>query len=169
MRMSPSLIGALALAVALAASRPARADDYFGAHPADTVTVRQANHRTTGQRALIGGLLGGALVAAGTGLYFHLQSRDASNEVSVVGDFTSLTWTPQRQDTYDRALGDRTLAIVGYSVGGALLVGSAVALILTNPGSKAVEVGPSKAPPPTVPVSFRLLPGGAYAEAGWRW
>jgi hypothetical protein len=160
------------LAAVLAAASPAHADDLFGTkRDTDTVTVRRSRERCLRQKVLVGGLFGGAVVAVGAGLYFHMQSRDASNEVAAIGESTALTWTSERQETYDAALRDRTRAIVGYSAGGALLIGAVVALILTDPGTEVVKVGPKQEPEPAAPapVSFGLLPGGAYAEAGWRW
>jgi hypothetical protein len=159
------------VAAALIASHPARADtDYFAATPQpDGVTVRRNRSRCPRQKALIGSLLGGAVIVGGVGLYAHLQSRSASSDVAAIGGSTGLTWTEERQATFDRAVRDRTLAIIGYGVGSALLVGAALALVFTDPGSETISVAPDEAAPPPVPLSLTLLPNGAFAEAGWQW
>jgi hypothetical protein len=153
----------LALAGVLAATGVARADDYFGGDDG-RVVYRIDKDRSKNERLAIAGLAGGAVLFGGIGLLFHLDSRSASNEVSAVGSHTGRTYTPAVDDTRSGALQSRNLAIVGYSIGGALLVSSVVALLLTEPGAELVTVGTEPQPSP---VSITPLPGGAAIGGTW--
>jgi hypothetical protein len=168
----PGRILILAALLAVAAPTAARAQtDYFGGDaPPEDITFRTDKSRTTRQRILIAGLFGGAAVMGGVGLGFHLDSRSKSDQVSAVGDHTGRIYTPEVDDTRRAALRSRTLAIVGYGAGGALLVAGVIAYFVTEPGTRVVTVGKHKQdqpPPPPVPVSVAPLPGGAMAAAAW--
>src|SRR5687768_16841315 len=100
--------GVVAAAVAAAPAHAAADDppppDYFAQQPAPgELKFRESRHRPRGQVALIAGLAGGALLAGGLGLWFHLDSRDAADEVSAIGELTGRAWTADRQEVYDRA------------------------------------------------------------------
>ena len=160
------------IAVLLGGAR-ARADtDYFGqdAPPGDEqIAFRVERSRTTKQRVLIASLLGGAAVAGGIGLYYHLDSRDKSGEVEAVGEHSGRIYTPAVDAVRRGALDSRDRAIVGYAAGGLLLAGAVVALYVTDPGSETVTLSDDRTPPdPVVPVSILALPGGAGVAAGWR-
>jgi hypothetical protein len=170
------------LAIALAApGTSAAGGDYFAAQPkTDEVKITTARSRTPRQRLLIGGLLGGAVASAGIGLYFHLDGRSASEEVTALNP-THEVWTRERQDRYDHAKSARVGAIIGYTGGGLLLAAAAVVFYLTDPGTEVREVGvrvvPAKRPPPAPPSGGALrlqgidvapLQGGAMLEAAWR-
>ncbi|HTM21975.1 MAG TPA: hypothetical protein VL172_15745 [Kofleriaceae bacterium] len=163
----------LLLALATAAPSVALADppDYFGGDaPPEDITFRNDKPRTTRQRILLAGLFGGAVVMGGVGLGFHLDSRSKSDQVSAVGDHTGRVYTAEVDDTRRAALRSRTLAIVGYSAGGALLLAGIITYFVTQPGSDVVTVGKPKnatPPPPPVPVTIAPLPGGALAQAAW--
>jgi len=155
------VLTAVLAAVALAPAAPALADepppasDYFQKAPSSTaITFRTPGRRTTGQRVLVWGLLGGAAVAGGVGVWFHLDSYRAAGEVSE-DSMSSGVWTDEHQATYDRAGTSGTVAIVGYSVSAALLVGSAVAAWLTQPADQAVTLEPVR--------------GGAVVGKAWSW
>lgn len=154
----------LALAGVLAAPGGARADDYFGGEDDGRVVYRIDKDRSKNERLVIAGLAGGAVLFGGIGLLFHLDSRSASNEVSAVGDHTGRAYTAELEDTRSDALRSRNLAIVSYSIGGALVVSSVVALLLTEPGAELVTVGTEAQP---APLSITPLPGGAAVGGTW--
>jgi hypothetical protein len=162
----------LASAVAVAGSvRTASAQDYFGDDaPDDKIQFRTDIPRTTEQRIVIASLFGGAALFGGLGLLFHLDSRSKSDEVSAAGEHTGLIYDPSLEDTRKGALRSRTLAIVGYSLGGALVIAGAVALYLTEPGTRVVTVGEEKdEPKPANPVPVSIVPieGGAMVGGSW--
>jgi hypothetical protein len=169
-RASAAAASAAFLALALALPGVSAADtDFFTAKPqGQAIKVTEARSRTSGQRLLIGGLIGGAVLCAGAGLYFHLDSRSASNEVSRV-DQSNEVWTRDRQDTYDRAHRSRTGAIVGYAGGGAILIAAAVVLIVTDPGTEVKDTGIAKVAGGKLQgLALSPLEGGALMEAAWR-
>jgi hypothetical protein len=153
------------LALALVAS-PARAetDPSAGDVPDGDVQFQLERSRTKKQRVVILSLLGGAAVFGGVGLLFHLDSRSASDEVSAVGAHTGRVYDAALDDTRNRALRSRNLAIAGYAVGGAALVGALVAVIITEPGTEVFTVGTEAA----TPVSLAPRPGGFVVEKAWR-
>jgi hypothetical protein len=157
-----ALVAAAGVAVAAV---PARADtDYFGAKPAPTeIKYRKARSRTAGQKLTIGGLAAGGVLAGAVGLYFHLDSRDAADELSADAEIVG-TWTADRQATYDRAGSSGIKAIVGYSVGALLLGGAVVALWKTEPGEDEVVLTTRRAAPTLEPVA-----GGAVVGGVWPW
>jgi len=141
----------------------ARADtDYFAQPAPSTIKVRQTRSRTTSQHLMIGGLAGAGAVAGGLGLWFHLDSREAADAVSADDPRLIGTWTPDRQESYDRAESSGSKAIIFYGVGGLCLVGAVVAAVLTQPGEEEIEVGPRHA-------SIAPVPGGAVVGGAWRW
>jgi hypothetical protein len=115
--------------------------------------------RSTQTRLMLGGLAAATLIVGGIGLYFHVESRDAANEVSRQ-IFAGETWTQARQDRVEDAERSKTRAIIGSTAGGLLLAGTITALILTEPKSERAVIRPRHAG--VVPV-----PGGAIAGAGW--
>jgi hypothetical protein len=164
------LAPALTLCLQGALSRPACADtDYFGEDaPTQDISFRTDIPRTRTQRIVIASLFGGAAVFGGLGLAFHLDSRSKSDEVSALGEHTGRIWDAAHEDTRASAETSRTLAIVGYSLGGALVIAGAVALYVTEPGTTIVTVGTERAAPaPTVPVSLVPVRGGAVVGGAW--
>jgi hypothetical protein len=78
-------------------------------------------------------VIGGAAVLFGAvGLYFHLDSRDATAEVET-NRYRGQTWTQARQDSYERAHSSARAAGVLYGIGGALALATAVTYIVTEP------------------------------------
>ncbi|MCA9676084.1 MAG: hypothetical protein H6709_19975 [Kofleriaceae bacterium] len=159
---------ALVVAATLAPPSAARGDggvDYFGKRDTTSVTYRRAKPRTLNQRLTIGGLAAGAVLSLGVGVYFHLDSRDAADEVSadhgVVG-----TWTDARQATYDRAGSSGTKAIVGYVLAALFTGGTIAATVMTHPGDEEVVLTPGAraARPLVTPVA-----GGAVVGGAWSW
>jgi hypothetical protein len=110
-------------------------------------------------------LLGGAgLLFGGVGLYFHFDSRSATDEVKS-HRYTGRTWTPERQDTFDRAHRSAALAGVGYGIGGAFLIATAVVYMATEPPLEELVIHPHTDEGPVTMVT--PLPGGAFVSRGW--
>jgi hypothetical protein len=152
-------------------SAHADSNDYFGKDaPDEHISFQVDKSRTKKQKIVIASLAAGAVVFGGTGLLFHLDSRSAANEVGAVGLHTGMTYTPELDDTRSRAYSSRTFAIVGYSVGGAFVVATVVALIVTQPGSERYTVGSDEdeSSPPVVS-GLTVVPavGGAYVGGTW--
>ncbi|NVB80818.1 MAG: hypothetical protein HOV81_20645 [Kofleriaceae bacterium] len=106
------------------------------------VTSRPDRPRTT-----VIGLAAGAgvgVILGGIGLYYHLDSRDASNQLNS-HRATGEVWSADKQDAYDRAHSSATRAGVFYGVGGAVLIGTLVALILTEPKEETTIIRPHTA------------------------
>lgn len=174
MRRTAVLISAAALLVGITANaQPAHADsnDYFGQDaPDEHVSFQVDKSRTKKQKIVIASLLGGTALFGGIGLLFHLDSRSASDEVGAVGTHTGLTYTPDLDDTRDRAYSSRTFAIVGYGIGGAFAIATVVALIMTQPGSERYTVGQEeekKVPPVVSRVTVAPTDGGAFVGGTW--
>ena len=111
------------------------------------------------------GLAAGAaagVILGGVGLYYHLDSRDATQELSSHKP-TGETWTAERQATYDRAHSSATTAAVFYSVGGAVLIGTAVAYILTEPKEETTIIHPHVSTPVVAPTQGGAIVGGMWS------
>jgi hypothetical protein len=154
-------VALITLALALAAPGLAHADSGYFAHSGDASTVkyRQDKKRSPKNRALIYGLLGGAALGLGVGIYFHLDSHDAASELSDVHTSSPLLWTDDRQATYDRAGSSGTIAIVGYSVSAVCAIGAILTAVLTHPGQEVKDVRPTTSITPTH--------GGAMVARAW--
>lgn len=110
-------------------------------------------------KIVLGSLIAAGTVAGALGVYFHLQSRSAANDVSEAV-FSGQTWTPARQARLEEGDSARTRAGVAYAVGGAFVIGAIVALIATEPKSEQAVIRPRHA-------GVTPIPGGAIAGAGW--
>jgi hypothetical protein len=84
---------------------------------------------------------GASVVLGGIGLYYHLDSRDLSNQVSA-NHFTGEAWSTERQDIYDSANHSALMAGVFYGIGGAVLVGTAIAYMVTEPKMETIVIHP---------------------------
>lgn len=112
-------------------------------------------------------LLGGAgVLFGGVGLYFHFDSRSATDEVKA-SRYTGRTWTSERQDTYDRAHRSAAIAGVSYGIGGAFLIATAVAYMITEPGLESFVIHPHDNTRPSSTTMLAPLPGGAFVSRGW--
>jgi hypothetical protein len=158
-------VGALlGLVVLCAAAAPTAAESYFRGGGTEQVTFKLDRSRSTTEWVIIGSLAGGAAAFGGLGLLFHLDSRDASNDLNAIGRHTGRIYDDAAVRTWKRAHRSRALAITGYSIGGGLLVASMIAVVLTEPGADEYTVGGE-------PVGTSLLiapaPGGAMVTKGW--
>jgi len=150
------------------ASANADQPDYFGKKSVpQKVSFRQAKPRTRRQHIIIASLFGGALAFGGIGLYFHLDSRDASNTLSIAGGEPIRTYDRAADSLRDRAFRSRTLAIVGYSIGGAFIAATIAAMSMTQPGDEIISIDDEPAPKNTVPVSVVPVRGGAVVGKAW--
>lgn len=129
------------------------------------IVIQTPGERTGRQIALAAGLAGGAALLGGIGLYFHLDSKSASDELSA-DRATNQAWSPALQDTYDRAHRSRVAAGVFYGVGGALVVASVVTLILTEPKTETTILHPRAAGGAPLPM-VALGPDGAVLGGRW--
>lgn len=109
----------------------------------DIVVKSRPDRPRTTVFALAAGVGVGAILG-GVGLYYHLDSRDASKELSS-HKATGETWTAERQATFERAHDSSVAAGVLYGIGGAVIVGTVIALVLTEPKEETTVIHPHTA------------------------
>ncbi|MGE5180456.1 MAG: hypothetical protein ACM31C_00255 [Acidobacteriota bacterium] len=126
----------------------------------DIVIVTEPD-RPANNKILLASLAGGAALFGGIGLYFHLDSRSASNDVSAKRS-TNTAWTSADAARYDQAHSSATKAEVFYGIGGALLVGAVVTWIVTAPNSETTVIHTGGGTPVVAPT-----PGGALVGGAW--
>jgi len=124
----------------------------------DDIVVTTEGERSSKNIAILASIAGAAVVFGGLGLYYNLDAKSASDEVSAHRPM-SVPWTPARQATYDRANDSTTKAEIFYGVGGALLLGAIVGLIATQPKAETTVIHPHVA----------VGPGGAMLGGSWSW
>ncbi len=151
--MSTLLRVTAAVVVLTTASRVASANE---------IVIETPGERSGQDKVIVGSLAGAGAIVAGIGLWFHLDSRSASSEISA-HKYTGRAWTADEAAAADRADSSRRGAMVGYTVGGALLVGAIVALIVTDPGSETTVIKPRRAAAPV----FAPTHGGALLGGTW--
>ncbi len=125
------------------------------------IVIETPGERTTATKAVLGGLLGAGLLVGAAGVYWNLDSRSASAEVSS-GKFTGKAWTSEDIAFADQADRSKTRATIAYGIGGALLIGAAIAFIATDPPSETVVITPRRTIPTVAPT-----PGGAVLGGMW--
>ncbi len=128
------------------------------------IVIETPGERSTENKLLLAALAGAGVLAGGLGLYWHLDARSASNDVSS-DSFTGRAWTAEDAALVDQADRSRGRAVVAYGIGGGLLVAAVVALIMTEPASETTVIRPHA--PPLNPV-VTPVPGGAVLGGGWR-
>lgn len=146
--------GVLVCVVATASLGDARADDL------KPITIVAPTERPMKNKLTLAGLAGASLLSGAIGLYFHLDSRSASDDVAT-DVFTGTPWTREHQDLVDRANSSRTAAIAMYGVGGAFLIGSIVYWIVTDPPDETIVIQPR------AQASITPTPGGAVFGGTW--
>lgn len=118
--------------------------------------------RSLGNKLLLAGLVGGGALAGGLGVYFHLESRDASNAVGA-DSFTSMAWTPEDQANVDRAEDNRGKAAIAYGIGGGFMIAAIVTLIVTEPKAETIVITPKRPMPIVTPADGGALLGGRWS------
>src|SRR5690606_24797840 len=131
-RLAPRVL--LGLALASSAARPALAQEL------EPMTFEIARERSKRVKITLAALAGSALVVAGIGALFHLDSRDKSDEVSTSGPHTGRLYTAAVDDTRRAALRSRNLTRVSYGLAGGLLVSVLVVYIATDPGTETIVI-----------------------------
>jgi hypothetical protein len=120
------------------------------------IVVTSTAERSPKNVAILASIAGAAVVFGGLGVYFTLDSKSASDDVSAHRPM-SVPWTADRQATYDRAHDSAVKAEIFYGVGGALLIGAVVGLIVTQPETETTVIHPHVA----------VGPGGAVLGGSW--
>ena len=126
------------------------------------IIIEVPGDRPTTNKLLIGGLGGAGLLVGALGLYFHLDYRSASDDVSA-HNLTGKAWTPNAQALLDRAERSSTRAGVAYGFGGALVLAAIITYIATDPGSETTVIHTGPAP------AFIPAQDGAALGGTWRW
>ncbi|HLL24033.1 MAG TPA: hypothetical protein VK427_17995 [Kofleriaceae bacterium] len=107
--------------------------------PRRELQVEIPGERSSNNKLFVGGLAAVGLIGSALGVYWHLDSRDASDEVSADA-FTGDAWNEDSIALVDRANRSKTRATVAYAVGGAFLVGALVTWIVTEPTSEVAVI-----------------------------
>ena len=136
------LAAAARVAAAQPANTPPSTPDYRPPpnRGADTV-IQVQGERSLKNIAILASIAGAGALAGGIGLYYNLDSRSASDQVSAHLP-TGKVWTPELQATFDRAHDSAVKAEVFYGVGAALVIGAAVGLIVTEPKTETIVIHP---------------------------
>jgi hypothetical protein len=129
---------------------------YFAAPRGKDIVVKMHPDRSRQNVAGIAITAGAGLLFGGLGLYFHLESKSATEEVGAK-KFTGVAWSDELQDTYDHANNSAVAAGVLYGLGGAALVGAAIAYMITEPEVETHVIHPHVA----------VGKGGAVIGGAW--
>jgi hypothetical protein len=142
----------------------AMVDDSYGPRAGRDIYIKSYPDRS--RNNVLGlSIAGGAGVLLGAvGLYFHLDSRDLSSQVNAQ-KFTGEAWTPEHQAAYDSANRSAVVAGVFYGIGGAVLLGTAIAYMVTEPKMETMVIRPHTSPKPTALVAPTR--GGALIGGTW--
>ena len=138
---------------------------YFAPPKGKDIVIESRDDRSTGNIAMLGALGGAAAVMGGIGVYFNLDSKSSADKVSA-HKFTGEVWTSELQSEYDHAHSAAVVAGVFYGIGGALLIGTIVAFIATEPKTEQIIIHPHAASKPTAIVA--PTNGGALLGGRWR-
>jgi len=126
------------------------------------IVIETPGERSTNAKILLAGLVGAGLVVGGSGVVWHLDSREASDELST-GKFTGKAWTHEDIALFEQADRSKTRATIAYSIGGALLIGAAIAFIVTDPGSETTVITPSRTTPTVSGTEGGAVLGGMWS------
>lgn len=99
------------------------------------IYIEVPGERSRNNKLIIGGVAGFGVLVGALGLYWHLDSRDATNEVEATMT-TGKAWTEHDVALVDRAERSKTRATVAYVIGGTALIGAIAAFIYTAPKSE---------------------------------
>jgi len=138
--------------------------DIPGLRRGNQIVVRYTPDRSKQNITLLAALGGTSVIAGAIGLYFHFDSRSSADEVSA-DRFTGHAWTPDRQKIYDDGHSSRNVAIAAYSVGAALLLGTAIVYMVTEPDVVETVITPK--PQPRAAALVAPTRGGAMVGGTW--
>jgi len=122
------------------------------------IVIDIPGERSRSNKLALAATTAAGVLVGGLGLYWHLDSRTASNEVSS-DTFTGHAWSAADEAQVARADRSRTRAAVAYSIGGAFITAAIVALIVTEPKSEQSVIRPHASVEPTT--------GGAVVGGMW--
>lgn len=137
---------------------------YFAAPKGKDIVIRSYPDRSSTSIYAMSIAAGIGVVLGGVGVYYHLDSRDQANKINA-HSFTGQTWTPDRAVIYDEAHSSAVKAGVFYGIGGAFLLGTAIAYIVTEPKMETTVIHPHTDPKPTALIA--PTPGGALVGGTW--
>jgi hypothetical protein len=126
------------------------------------IVIEIPGERSTANVVALAGIAGAGAIAGAIGVYFNLDARSAQQDVSA-DRFLNRPWTQAQVDLVERADRSSTRAGICYGIGGALLLGAAIAFIVTDPKSETSVIRTTRATPTVVPA-----PGGAVLGGAWR-
>ena len=133
---------------------------------------RRRNIRLGAAVGLVGVLVGLAMFNSGGDEPSNQAGGDATPAVTPEPDasdavaakaFTSMEWSPEDQANVDRAKDERSSAIIGYGIGGGLLVAAIVTLIVTEPKAETIVITPRRPTPTVVPAEGGAVLGGRWS------
>lgn len=124
------------------------------------IVIETPKERSTSTKILLGAVAGAGVLASGLGAYWHLDSRSAAEDVSA-GKFTGEAWTSEDIARAEQADRSKARATIAYGIGGALLIGAAIAFIVTDPGHETTVITPNRTP------TVAPTPGGAVFGGMW--
>lgn len=131
-----------------------------GLSHAKELVIETPGERTLTNKLVLAGVAVSGGVAGALGVYWHLDSKSASDEVSAA-DYTGKSWTPARAALVEQADRSSTRAMIAYGIGGALLVSTVIAMIVTEPASEVTVIQTTAAP------TFAPVEGGAVLGGVW--
>jgi len=172
---APLVAAAVSVATAVAGVGPAAAQDdggdtidYFSEKTKTPLTYRMEGERTRNQKIVLVSLGGAMLLTIGLAVYFHLESDEASDEVTrLSGSHSGLIYTPEVDDRRQDAIDNRNLATGMYVVSGALLASVVVAFIWTSPDDEIHEYGSSSDSRVSTTPYLAPIEGGLMVGKAW--
>ena len=127
--------------------------------PSRQIEIEVPGERSRNNKLMVGGLLAAGVIGGALGVYWHLDSRDASDAVAS-DEFTGEAWTDDHVALVERAERSKTRAIVAYSIGGAFVLGTIITYIVTDPKSETAVIRTGAVVTPTTD-------GGAMVSKAW--
>jgi len=126
------------------------------------IVIETPGERSTNTRLFLAGLAGAGALVGGLGVYWHLDSRTAADDLSA-SKFTGMAWTAEDIALAERADRSKARATIAYSIGGALIVGAVIAFIVTDPPSETIVIKPSRGTPTVAPTEGGAVLGGMWS------
>lgn len=128
------------------------------AHKPREIVIDVPGERSSTNRITLAATLGVGVLAGAIGAYYHVESRDAAEAVSAV-ELLGQAWTHEEVALVDEAERAGRRAGIAYAIGGAFVIGTIVAFIVTAPDAERTVIRTG--------ASASLVPGGAMALGTW--